>query len=200
MTFTDNKRRTERTAVKKTPYTAVASMGELFFEALLAILTLFWHGILTLIAAILRGYDRVKLPLKRTLRRIGDFFTSPFIRYSRAMKMGGTEISKAKREKGAFGAALAWMRVTWRLVFGKRGWIVTIANWALPVCSCVFLFNIVTYANNQNYALKLTVNGDFIGFISNETIFADAEKMVQKRINYTGSSLSLIHISEPTRR
>ncbi len=192
MTFTDNKRRTERTAVKKTPYTAVASMGELFFEALLAILTLFWHGILTLIAAILRGYDRVKLPLKRTLRRIGDFFTSPFIRYSRAMKMGGTEISKAKREKGAFGAALAWMRVTWRLVFGKRGWIVTIANWALPVCSCVFLFNIVTYANNQNYALKLTVNGDFIGFISNETIFADAEKMVQKRINYTGSSTEII--------
>ena len=193
MTFTDNKRRTtERSAVKKSLCDAVASMGELFFEALLAILTLFWHGILTLIAAILRGYDRVKFPLKKGLRRIGDFFASPFIRYSKAMKMGGAEIAKARQEKGAFGAVFAWAKVTWRLVFGKRGWIVTIANWALPVCSCVFLFNIVTYANNQNYALKLTVNGDLIGYISNETIFTDAEKMVQKRINYTGSSTEII--------
>ncbi len=192
MTFTDNKQRVERPAVKKTPYTAIAAMGEMFFEALLAILTLFWHGILTLIAAILRGYDRIKLPLKRALRRVRDFFASPFIRYSKAMKMGGAEIAKARREKGAFGAALAWLKVMWRLVFGKRGWIVTIANWALPVCSCVFLFNIVTYANNQNYALKLTVNGDLIGYISNETIFTDAEKMVQKRINYTGSSTEII--------
>ena len=70
MTFTDNKRRTtERSAVKKSLCDAVASMGELFFEALLAILTLFWHGILTLIAAILRGYDRVKFPLKKGDRK-----------------------------------------------------------------------------------------------------------------------------------
>ncbi|MBD5384303.1 MAG: M23 family metallopeptidase [Ruminococcaceae bacterium] len=192
MTFTDNRRQTERPAVKQTLYDAIASMGELFFEALLAILILLWHGILTVIAAILRGYDRVKFPLKRALRRIGDFFASPFIRYAKAMKMGGAEISKARDEKGAFGAVLAWFKVAWRLVFGKRGWIVTIANWVLPICSCVFLFNIVTYANNQNYALKLTVNGDFIGYISNETVFTDAEKMVQKRINYTGSSTEII--------
>ncbi|MBD5384302.1 MAG: hypothetical protein HDR72_04820, partial [Ruminococcaceae bacterium] len=117
MTFTDNKQRTERPAVKKTPYTAIAYMGEMFFEALIAILTLFWHGILTVIAAILRGYDRVKFPLKRTLRRIADFFTMPFIRYAKAMKMGGAEISKARDEKGAFGAVLAWFKVAWRLVF-----------------------------------------------------------------------------------
>ncbi|MCM1167238.1 MAG: peptidoglycan DD-metalloendopeptidase family protein [Lachnospiraceae bacterium] len=192
MTFTDNKRRTERPAAKKTPYTVIASMGELFFQAFLSILILIWHGILTLIAAILRVYDRIKVPLKRTLRRIRDFFTLPFIRYAKAMKMGGAEISKARSENGAFGAAIAWLKVSWRVVFGKRGWIVTLVNWALPICSCVFLFNIVTYANNQNYALKLTVNGDFLGYISNETIFTDAEKMVQKRINYTGSSTEII--------
>ncbi|MBD5129563.1 MAG: peptidoglycan DD-metalloendopeptidase family protein [Ruminococcaceae bacterium] len=192
MTFTDNKQRTERPAAKKTPYTVIADMGEMFFRALLAILILFWHGILTIIAAILRGYDRVKDPLKRALGSIRDFFVMPFVRYVKAMKMGGAEVVKAREEKGAFGAFIAWFRFMWRLVFGKRGWFITIANWVLPICSCIFLFNIVTYANNQNYALKLTVNGDFIGYISNETIFTDAEKMVQKRINYTGSGTEII--------
>ena len=192
MTITDNKRRAKRSAAGKTLYGAVASAGELFFEALIAILTLFWHGILTLIAALLRGYDRIKAPLKRALAKIKDFFTAPVVRYSKAIKMGGAEIAKAKNEKGIFWAAIACFKVIWRLVFGKRGWFITIANWALPVCSCVFLFNIVTYANNQSYALKLTVNGDFLGYISNETIFTDAEKMVQKRINYTGSSTEII--------
>ncbi len=190
MIVTDKKPKSP--SAKQTPFLAISYMGEMFFAAIVAILTLIWHGILTLIAALLRGYDRVKTPLKRNLRKIRDFFVMPFVRYAKAIKMGGAEIAKAKNEKGAFGAAIAWFKVMWRLVFGKRGWIVTIANWALPICSCVFLFNIVTYANNQSYALKLMVNGDFVGYISNETIFTDAEKMVQKRINYTGSSTEII--------
>lgn len=189
LTDTDNK---PKTAAKHTLFDAVSSMGEMFFAAFLSILTLIAHSILWLIAAFLRGYDRIKVPLKRTLRNIGGFFAGPFIRYGKAMKMGSAEIARSRREKGVLGGVLAWFRVTGRLIFGKRGWAVTIVNWALPVVSCVFLFNIVTYANNQQYALKLIVNGDFLGFIENETVFADAEKMVQKRINYTGSSTEII--------
>lgn len=191
MTLTDKENK-PKTAPKRTLFDAVSSMGELFFAALLSILTLIAHSILWLIAAFLRGYDRIKAPLKRILRNTGSFFASPFIRYRKAMKMGSAEIAKSRREKGALGAVLAWFRVTGRLIFGKRGWAVTIVNWALPVVSCVFLFNIVTYANNQQYALKLIVNGDFLGFIDSETVFTDAEKMVQKRINYTGSSTEII--------
>ena len=191
MTLTD-KGNKPKTAAKRSLFDVISSMGETFFAAFLAILTLIFHGILWIIAAILRVYDRIKVPLKKTLRNIGNFFTSPFIRYGKAMKMGGAEIAKSRREKGTFGAVLAWFRVTGRLIFGKRGWVVTIVNWALPVISCVFLFNIVSYANNQNYALKLIVNGDFLGYIDSETVFTDAEKMVQKRINYTGSSTEII--------
>lgn len=196
MISTENKPQ-QSPAAKKTLYDRVADMGELFFDALLSIGKVILYGILWLIAAFLRGYDRVKAPLKRNLRKIGDFFTAPFIRYKRALKLGSAEIAKCRREKGVPGAVLAWFRVAGRLVFGKRGWIVTIANWALPICSCVFLFNIVTYANSQTYALKLIVNGDFIGYIDNETTFTEAEKMVQKRINYTGSSTEIITF-EPT--
>lgn len=191
MTFTD-KNNKPKTAAKRSLFDVISSMGELFFAAFLAILTLIFHGILWVIAAILRGYDRIKVPLKRTLRNIGSFFVSPFIRYGKAMKMGSAEIAKSRREKGALGGVVAWFRVTGRLIFGKRGWAVTIVNWALPIISCIFLFNIVTYANNQKYALKLIVNGDFLGYIDSETVFTDAEKMVQKRINYTGSSTEII--------
>ncbi len=191
MTLTDKDNK-PKTAVKRTFFDAVSSMGETFFAAFLAILTLIAHGILWVIAAILRGYDRIKVPLKRVLRNIGNFLAGPFIRYSKAMKMGSAEVAKARSEKGVLGGVLARLRVTGRLIFGKRGWAVTIVNWALPVVSCVFLFNIVTYANNQQYALKLIVNGDFLGFIESETVFTDAEKMVQKRINYTGSSTEVI--------
>ena len=191
MTLTDKENK-PKTAARRSLFDMISSMGETFFAAFLAIITLFFHGILWVIAAILRVYDRIKVPLKRTLRNIGSFFTSPFIRYGKAMKMGSAEIAKSRREKGVLGAVLAWFRVTGRLIFGKRGWAVTIVNWALPVVSCVFLFNIVSYANNQNYALKLIVNGDFLGYIDSETVFTDAEKMVQKRINYTGSSTEII--------
>lgn len=191
MTLTDKENK-PKTAARRSLFDMISSMGETFFAAFLAIITLIFHGILWVIAAILRVYDRIKVPLKRTLRNIGSFFTSPFIRYGKAMKMGSAEIAKSRREKGVLGAVLAWFRVTGRLIFGKRGWAVTIVNWALPVVSCVFLFNIVSYANNQNYALKLIVNGDFLGYIDSETVFTDAEKMVQKRINYTGSSTEII--------
>lgn len=190
MLSTENK--PQQTSPKKTLYDRIADMGALFFDALLSIGKVILYGILWLIAAFLRGYDRVKVPLKNTVRKIGYFFASPFIRYNKALKMGGAEIAKRRREKGVFGGILAWFRVAGRLIFGKRGWIVTIANWALPICSCVFLFNIVTYANNQKYALRLTVNDDFVGYIDNETTFTEAEKMVQKRINYTGSSTEII--------
>lgn len=193
MTFTDNKKQQKpKPAAKRTIYDVIAPIGELFFEAFLAIAKLLIGAVLWLIAALLRGYDRIKVPLKRILRQIGGFFASPFIRYKKALKMGSAEISKGRQEKGVFGGILAWCRVTFRLIFGKRGWVVTLANWALPILSCIFLFNIVTYANSQTYALKLSVNGDFIGYITNETIFTDAEKMVQKRINYTGSSTEII--------
>ncbi len=190
MIVTDNKKNTK--PARRSLYDVISSMGETFFHAFAAVVMLFVNGVLWCIAALLRGYDRIKAPLKRTLWRIGKAFSDPFVRYGKAMKIGNAEIAKSRREKGVLAGVLAWFRVTGRLIFGKRGWAVTIVNWALPVVSCIFLFNIVTYANNQNYAIKLIVNGDFLGFIDNETIFTDAEKMVQKRINYTGSSTEVI--------
>lgn len=196
MTVTDENISTEQNrktaAAKRTLYDLTADLGKYFFDAFVAIIKVLVGGVLWLIAALLRGVDRVKDPVMAMLRRIGGFFANPVIRYRKALKMGSAEIEKGRQENGAVGALGARLRVIRRLIFGKRGWVVTLVNWALPVMSCVFLFNIITYASNQTYALKLVVNGDFIGYINDETVFTEAEQMVQKRINYTGSSTEIV--------
>lgn len=166
-------------------------IGELLFGASKAVLWKIAYSFLWLIAAFLRGWERVT----RLFKRIAPRFTEPVKRYIKAHKMNRAEIASAKNKNGITGAAGAAVKVTNRVLFGKRGVLVTVLNWMLPVLSCVFLFNVISYANSQSYALKLTVNGDFIGYIDNESIFNDAENMVQKRINYSGSSTEIINFS-----
>lgn len=130
--------------------------------------------------------------LAKQFGRLGSFLAQPFIRYYKAFRIGGKEISGAARENGARGGAAAFFRVFGRIVFGKRGLAVTLCNYALPIVSCVFLFNIVSYANSMTYALRLTVNGDFVGYINDETVFTSAEKIVQQRINYMDSNTEVV--------
>lgn len=179
-------------AAKKSFFSVVASAGELFFDALKTMVKYFVYGILWLVAAFLRGWARVSRLFGKLFVKVRDLVTTPFKRYKKALKIDKTEISRAASEKGVLGGAAASAKVAGRVLFGKRGLIISVVNWVLPVVSCVFLFNIISYANSQAYALKLTVNGDFIGYINDEATFTSAEKMVQKRINYTGSRTEVI--------
>ena len=169
----------------------ISLIGELLFNAAKAVMWKIAYSILWLVAAFWRGWERVV----KFFKRIAPKLAAPFKRYAKAHKMNCAEIVSAKKKKGITGAAGAAVKVTHRVLFGKRGVLVSVANWVLPILSCVFLFNVISYTNKQAYALKLTVNGDFIGYIDNESIFNDAESMVQKRINYSGSSTEIIDFS-----
>lgn len=169
-----------------------AKAGELFFRALVKLGTLFVHGILHIIAAILRGFGRIKKYLVRFFKRIWEVVSSPFIRHYKAFKVGSSEISRKKRENGEKTGFRAFARFFGKAIFGKRGLAVTLFNYALPVISCVFLVNIISYATSMTYALKLTVNGNFVGYITDETVYTDAEQMLQDRINYTGATTDVV--------
>lgn len=182
---------TAEEASKRDWFGIVAQAGEILFQAAKSIVWKFVYSILWLIAAFLRGWERVSKLIKKIIPKV----TAPFMRYVKAFKMNQAEIAAAKSKNGFWGAAAATLKVTKRVVFGKRGILVTIVNWALPIISCVFLFRVIAYANSQSFALKLTVNGDFVGYIDNETVFSDAENMVQKRINYSGSSTEIIRFT-----
>lgn len=176
----------------KAVYNAISKCGELFFSALVKLATLVFHGILHIIAAILRGFDRIKKHLVRFFRKVWDVISAPFIRYYKAFKVGSAEISRKNRDEGKKASLGAFVRFFGKAIFGKRGLAVTLFNYALPVISCVFLVNIIAYATSMTYALKLTVNGNFVGYIADETVYTDAEQMLQDRINYTGASTDVV--------
>lgn len=177
---------------KKSPYTLMSQLGEYFTRVFVISVKFIGFCFLYLIATIYRGLTYLKEPFEKLVSRVADTVTSPFKRHRKARKLGAAEIAAARKEKGAWGAFAARMKVAGRTIMGKRGLLATAVNWGLPIVCCVFLFNIVSYANNQNYAVKLTVNGDFVAYINSETTFIDAEKLVQSRINYTGSSTEVI--------
>lgn len=190
----------EKKAIKKTEkksaedsrfFTLVAGLGEYLVGAAVKAVKFLGYCGLYIIATIYRGFTYVEEPIKDFWKRTVGVITAPFRKHRMARKLGSSEVAKAKEEKGALGGFAARIKVVGRAFFGKRGILATAVNWALPIASCIFLFNVVSYANNQNYALKLTVNGDFVGYISDETTFTNAQKMVQNRINYTGSDMEV---------
>lgn len=173
-------------------FAMLSDLGEYFTSVAIRIAKAIGYGFMYTIATVYRWLDLLKEPFKRFVRELTEFISSPFKRYRKARRLGASEIAKARKEKGAWGGFTAWLKVAGHTMFGKRGIMVTLVNWGLPVVCCVFLFNVVSYANSQNYALRLTVNGDFVGYISTEQSFTDAENIVQGRINYTGSTTEVI--------
>ena len=169
----------------------ISHVGEYLFMALMTSLGYLGRLGMVVLEFIVRGIINLCELLAVLFRHLGGFLGKPFVRYGKAIRMGQTEIRNAREESALKGFA-TWIRVTGRIIFGKRGIAVTLCNYALPVISCVFLFNIVTYASSMTYALKLNVNGDFVGYITDETVFTDAEKIVQQRINYMDSNTETI--------
>lgn len=173
-------------------YTVLSELGEYFTHVFITAAKFVGYCFMYLIASIYHGLTYFKEPFNSFVSKAADTIASPFRRHRKARKLGTSEISKARKEKGTWGAFCARLKVAGRTVMGKRGLLATAVNWGLPIVSCIFLFNVISYANNQNYALRLTVNGDFVGYINDENTFTDAEKMVQNRINYTGSNTEVI--------
>ena len=179
-------------AAWNTVFMRVSAAGELLFATAHTIGRVIVVAVLVLISRILLGLEWLGKHLKRFFKWLGSVVYAPISRYVKALNMGKTEISKAREESGSGKAFTASTKVAGRIIFGKRGMLVTVANWVLPIVSCVFLFNIVGYANNQSYALKLTVNGSFMGYITDENVYLEASQIVQKRINYSGSHVETI--------
>lgn len=171
-------------------YDRVSELGEYLFSALMVVLAATGRGIARFLAALDRRFGWLGGKILEGLKFLWGKISSPFRRYSMAFRLGCADIRSA-REDGVLPACRAGFRMVGRILFGKRGLAVTLCNWALPIVSCVFLFSIVTYANSMTYALRLSVNGDFMGYVSDETVFTDAEKIVHQRITYLDSNTEM---------
>lgn len=169
----------------------ISDMGEYLFSVLMIMLSAIGKFVSRLLAGITRRLFRLAGIMLQLLKKFGKKLSEPFKRYAMAIRLGKNEIRKARKD-GILSASIAGIKLAWRMLFGKRGFLVSVGNWVLPVISCVFLFNIISYANSMNYALRLSVNGDFVGYVDNETVFTDAEKIVQQRITYLDSNKEML--------
>lgn len=172
------------------PYNRISDAGEYLFTVFMVMLTAVGRALSRLLTAVGRWLKWLGGRLVWLFGKLGRKIAEPFQRYIKAFRMGNSEVRRA-RERGVLPACAAGFRLLGRILLGKRGLLVTLCNWALPVVSCVFLFSVVSYANSMTYALRLSVNGDFMGYVTDESVFTDAEKIVQQRITYLDSNTEM---------
>ena len=173
-------------------YNGIYNFGEYILGVILYVLSCIKTGFLRLVA---RNEDRISVvghAIAKRFKKIGHALAHPFIRWHKAMKLSFSEIGRIRREKGKLAAAAAILRMVGRALFGKRGLAYSLFNYALPIICVAIFLNIVSYANSMTYSLKLTVNGDFVGYVANETVFTEAERIVQQRINYRDTSTEIV--------
>lgn len=123
----------------------------------------------------------------RTFKEIGNFFFSPLIKSKRVLQRTNKQIKAAKEQGDNKKAARLYGSIAKNAVFGKQGLAVTLFNYAAPIIAIVFLMSVVGYATGTNYAIKLTVDGKFVGYVESEQVFNDAERIMQERITYIGN-------------
>lgn len=123
----------------------------------------------------------------RTFKEIGNFFFSPLIKSKRVLSRTNRQIREAKEQGDSKKAAKLYGSIAKNAVFGKQGLAVTLFNYAAPIIAIVFLMSVVGYATGTNYAIKLTVDGKFVGYVESEQVFNDAERIMQERITYIGN-------------
>lgn len=58
-------------------------------------------------------------------------------------------------------------------------------SYALPILSLIILFLCFSFFDSRMYAVEVSVNGNFIGYVENESVYSTAEKLMQERIVYS---------------
>lgn len=127
----------------------------------------------------------------KKLKNIFSFIFHPFIETVNYVRAA---VHKAKKEKIKNDGKLnvkTVISVIGNVLFGKKGVGVLLASFAIPVISVFFLFSVITYAASVNYAVKLSVNGNFLGYIENEQVFLDAMEVLNNRISNFDSDIEI---------
>ena len=171
-------------------FTAIALFGAHISYTAATTAKYILKGIGILLKALWRITDRFRQWLISHLKKLGRTLLKSFLR-AQASFQKPFEEAKAEKEKVghvSFGTAAS---LTGRILFGKNGILVVLFNIAVPLISVFFLFSVIAYSSSLNYAVKLMVNGKFLGYIENEQVFLDAQEVLRDRVSYLGSDITI---------
>lgn len=199
-----NETDTKASKKKKNPFVAAISgvdnlltaIGQYVFHIFIWMIQVFWRWFTFGVRFLWVKTNRLRKLMMRGVEQLGIFVFSPIVRCIQYFREMCLEMKQAKIDNAEKSSFRICSRYVFSFLFGKKGLFITLFNYAAPVISIVFFFNIVSYASSINYAVKLTVNGEFIGYIENEQVFTDAEVILKQRLSYLGSNYNITAVPE----
>ncbi len=114
--------------------------------------------------------------LAEFLNAVFFIFTLPvrfFVRLGKAYKVGGIV--------GMFGAARNILKNGYAAFFKE---IRVVLCYAAPLVAFVFLLNTISGFTSSQYVLAINYQGQLVGYVSNEGVYNEAERLMQDRIIY----------------
>ena len=181
----------EKQPLSSVLFTAIALFGGYILNTGLLALNYILKGIKILLKALWHLTDRFRKWLIEKLKKLGRSLLRSFLKMQSSFKKPFEEAEAEKEKNGgriSFGTAAS---LTGHVLFGKSGVMVILFNIAVPIISVFFLLSVIAYSSSLNYAVKLTVNGKFLGYIENEQVFLDAQEVLRDRVSYLGSDITV---------
>lgn len=172
-------------------YTAIALLGGYISNVFLITFRCIGKGFYIFFKIIWAVTERFRKWAGGNLKKFGIFIAKPVITVIGFFDRIIMEYKKNKKSNGGKAKLSQKLSLIGNIFFGKRGIAVVAFGIAVPVISVFFLFSVITYASSVNYAVKLSVNGKFLGYIENEQVFYDAKEVLTDRINYLGKTVDI---------
>ena len=168
-------------------YTAIAFFGGYMINTFYIAVKYMGIGIAAFAKNLWGVTDHFRKWAGSLLKRFGLFLMKPVISILRYLLLACKDAKEKNTEKG-FLSSISFIG---KLLFGKKGIAVLLFNVAIPIISVFFLFSVISYASSINYAVKLSVNGIFLGYIENEQVYLDAMEVLDDRLNYLGGNVEI---------
>ena len=126
--------------------------------------------------------DRRRHGLKSRLRAVWWELTAP----AREVKRKYHKLMQELESERRYGTDLRVAGVYWRMAWFalKKFWQLGrfLFNYIAPVAACIFLYTTAQHYMSQTYALQLTYDGIDMGYISDESVFNQANQEMRNRM------------------
>lgn len=93
-------------------------------------------------------------------------------------------VKSEKDENGSAKAGALLAKSLGKKAWTSRGFFVKAFNYVAPVVCIVLLISLVSYSSKAKYAIGVEYNGVVVGYVEDETVAEEAQRVVLDRINY----------------
>ena len=170
--------------VKNYIYSVLGSLAEIVLGVLKKLASGIAHAAVKAGRLFLNCLKAASSKLEKPVSNAVSMALKPFTSRRDSAKRTVDECRAIKNEQGAKASRRFIMGKCSKLLFGENGILVTAFNYAAPVVAIAFLVGIVKYAGEVQYGVAVEVNGKSVGVVDDETVYNDAQKLMQNRISY----------------